>query len=198
MVPEKTFKRTPRRSKKSILKEINPEYSLEELMLKLKLQYFGHLMQKVIFSLEKDPDVWKDWGQEEKRVTKDEMVGWYHWLNGHEFEQTLGDSEGQGSLACCSAWGCKESDSTSWLNNWSSHSVRIPLMAARVFVAALDFLCCAAQTSRGGFSCYRAWALGSVGSVVVGLDLVTLWQVGSSQCVFSRSVVSGSVWPHEL
>ena len=66
-------------------------------------------------------------------------------------------------------------------------------MAARVFVAALDFLCCAAQTSRGGFSCYRAWALGSVGSVVVGLDLVTLWQVGSSQCVFSRSVVSGSV-----
>ena len=60
MVPEKTFKRTARRSKKSILKEINPEYSLEELMLKLKLQYFGHLMQKVIFSLEKNPDVWKD------------------------------------------------------------------------------------------------------------------------------------------
>ena len=51
---------TARRSNQSILKEINPEYSLEELMLKLKLQYFGHLMQKVIFSLEEDPDVWKD------------------------------------------------------------------------------------------------------------------------------------------
>ena len=52
----------------------------------------------------------KDWGQEEKRVTEDEMVGWHHWLNGHEFEQTPGDSEGQGSLAYCSSWGHKESD----------------------------------------------------------------------------------------
>ena len=50
----------------------------------------------------KDPDVGKDRGQEEKGVSEDEMVGWYHRLNGHEFEQTLGDSEGQGSLACCS------------------------------------------------------------------------------------------------
>ena len=50
----------------------------------------------------KDPDAGKDWGQEEKGVTEVEMVGWHHWLNGHEFEQTLGDSEGQGSLACYS------------------------------------------------------------------------------------------------
>ena len=57
----------------------------------------------------KDPDAWKDWRQEEKG-TEDEMVGWHHWLNGHEFEQTLGDSEGQGSLTCCRSWGCKESD----------------------------------------------------------------------------------------
>jgi len=144
MVPEKTFKRTARRSKKSILKEINPEYSLEELMLKLKLQYFGHLMQKVIFSLEKNPDVWKDWGQEEKGEAEDETVGWYHWLNGHEFEQTPGDSEGQGSLACCSAWGCRESDSTSCLSSWSSHSVRAPLMATlglRCYTG-LPLLCC--------------------------------------------------------
>ena len=112
VVPEKTFKRTTRWSKESILKEINPEYSLEELMLKLKLQYFGHLMQKVIFSLEEDPDVWKDWGQEEKGEAEDEMVGWYHWLNGYEFEQTLGDSGGQRSLACHSPWNCKESDVT--------------------------------------------------------------------------------------
>ena len=60
----------------------------------------------------KDPNARKDWGQEEKVVTEDEMVGWLHWLSGHEFEQTSGDSEGQGSLACCSPWGCKESDLT--------------------------------------------------------------------------------------
>ena len=53
----------------------------------------------------KDSDTGKDWGQEEKGVTENEMVGWHHWLNGYEFEQTLGDGEGQGSLACCSPWG---------------------------------------------------------------------------------------------
>ena len=90
---------TARRSNESILKEINPEYSLERLMLKLKLQYFGHLMWRAD-SLQKYPEAGKDWGQEEKGVTEDEMVGWYHQLNGQEFEQTLGDSEGQGSLAC--------------------------------------------------------------------------------------------------
>ena len=55
----------------------------------------------------KDPDAGKDSGQEEKEVTEDEMVGWIHWLKGHEFEQTPGDSEGQGSLECCSPWGCE-------------------------------------------------------------------------------------------
>ena len=60
----------------------------------------------------KDPDAWKDWGQEEKRAAEDEMVGWHHQLNEHQFTQTLGDSEGQGSLACCSPWGHKESDTT--------------------------------------------------------------------------------------
>ena len=65
----------------------------------------------------KDPDAGKDWRREEKRTTEDEMVGWHHQLNGHEFGQALGDSEGQGSLACCSSWGCKESDMTEQLNN---------------------------------------------------------------------------------
>ena len=60
----------------------------------------------------KDSDAGKDWGQEEKWETEDEMVGWHHWLNGHEFKQTLEDSEGRGSLACCSPWDCKESDLT--------------------------------------------------------------------------------------
>jgi len=65
----------------------------------------------------KDPDAGKDWGQQEKRATEDEVVGWHHWLKGHEFEQILRDSEGQESLACCSPWGHKESDETERLNN---------------------------------------------------------------------------------
>ena len=59
----------------------------------------------------------KDWGQEEKGVIEDEMVGWHHWLNGHEFEQTLRDSERQGSLARSCSWGHEESDTTWWMNN---------------------------------------------------------------------------------
>ena len=60
----------------------------------------------------KDPDAGSDGGQEEKGTTEGEMVGWHHRLNGHEFEQTLGAGEGQGSLVCCSLRGCKESDTT--------------------------------------------------------------------------------------
>ena len=62
-------------------------------------------------------DTRKDWRQEEKKMTEEDMVGWHHWLNEHEFEQAPGDGNGQGSLACCSLWGCKESDKTEWLNN---------------------------------------------------------------------------------
>ena len=102
---------TARRSNQSVLKEINPEYSLEGQMLKLKLQYFGHLLQKAD-SLEKTLMLGKIEGRRKKRVTEDETVGWHHRLNRHEFEQTQGDSEGQGSLECCSPWGCKELDRT--------------------------------------------------------------------------------------
>ena len=62
--------------------------------------------------IRKHPDAEKDWKQEEKGTTEDKTVGWHHWLNGHVFEQTPGDAEGQGSLACCSPWGGKESDVT--------------------------------------------------------------------------------------
>ena len=65
----------------------------------------------------KDPDAGKDWGQEDKGAAENKMVGWHHWLNGHEFEQTLGDGEGQESLVCCSPWGHKELDMTEQLNN---------------------------------------------------------------------------------
>ena len=100
------------------IKLVNPKgnqsWILEGLML--KLQYFGHLMWRA-YSLEKGPDAMKDWRQEEKGKAKDETVGWYHRLNGHEFEQALGDGEGQGRLVCCSLWGWKELDMTEQLNN---------------------------------------------------------------------------------
>ena len=73
--------------------------------------------------IRKDPDAGKDRRQEEKGMTVDEMVGWHHWLNGHEFEQTPGNSEGQGRLVCCSPWGCKELDMTEWLNSNNDYTL---------------------------------------------------------------------------
>ena len=99
-----------RRSNQSLLKEISPEYSSEGLMLKLKLQYFGQLMQRTD-SFEKTLMLGKIEGKEEKGLTVDEMVGWHPQLDGHEFEQAPGVSDGQGSLACS-----KESDTTERLN----------------------------------------------------------------------------------
>ena len=64
----------------------------------------------------KDCDAGRDWGQEEKGTTEDEMAGWHHWLDGHEFEWTPGVGDGQGGLACCNSWGRKELDTTEWLN----------------------------------------------------------------------------------
>ena len=112
---------TARRSNQSVLKEINPEYSLGGLMLKLILQFFGYLMWRTD-SLEKTLITGKDLRLEEKGLTEDEMVGWYHRLDEHEFEQAPGVGDEQGSLACCSPWGHKESDMTEELNwiqlNW--------------------------------------------------------------------------------
>ena len=110
---------TARRSNQSILKEISPGCSLERLMLKLKLQYFGHLKSWLVG---KDPEAGKDWGQEEKGTTEDEMVGWHHQLDGHGFGWTPGVGDGQGGLACCGSWGCKESDMTEWLN-WTERNI---------------------------------------------------------------------------
>ena len=84
----------------------------------------------------KDPDAGKNWGQEEKGVTEDEMVGWHHWLNGHEFEQTQGDSERQGNLVCCSSWSHGESDTTWQLNN--NNNLSIPTFMW-VFIMNVNF-----------------------------------------------------------
>ena len=110
---------TARRSNQSILKKISPGCSLEEMMLKLKLQYFGHLMQRVD-SLEKSLMLGGIGGRRRRR-RQDEMAGWHHWLNGHESEWTLGVCDGQGGLACCDSWGRKESDTTERLN-WTEQS----------------------------------------------------------------------------
>ena len=67
--------------------------------------------------IRKDPDAGKDWRQDDKVTTEDKMVGWHHQLKGHEFEQAPGDGEGQEGQMCCSPWGCKDSDTTEWLNN---------------------------------------------------------------------------------
>ena len=103
---------TARRSNELILKEISPEYSLEGLMLKLKLQYFGHLMRRTD-SLEKTLMLGMIEG---RRGRQDETVGWHHRFNGHEFERAPGVGEGQGSLVCCSPGCCKESDTTEGRN----------------------------------------------------------------------------------
>ena len=80
----------------------------------------------------KDPDAGKDWRQEKKGTAEDEMIGWHHWLNGHEFEQALGDGEGQGSLVCCSSWGCKEP----WLNDWpTTTNIKFVFFNVKVFIS---------------------------------------------------------------
>ena len=103
-----------RRSNQSILKEISSGCSLEGLMLKLKLQYFGHLLRRVD-SLEKTLMLGKIEGRR-RRGRQDELVGWHHQLDGREFEEVLGVGNGQGGLACCSSWGFKELDMTERLN----------------------------------------------------------------------------------
>ena len=105
---------TARRSNQSILKEISLGISLEGMMLKLKLQYFGHLRRRVDYW--KRLWCWEGLGQEEKGTTEDEIAGWHHWLDGRESEWTPGVGDRQGGLACCDAWGRKESDTTERLN----------------------------------------------------------------------------------
>ena len=103
---------TARRFNQSILKETSPGCSLEGLMLKLKLQYFGHFMQRVD-SLEKTLMLGGIGG---RRRRGRQRMRWHHWLEGRESEWTPGVGDGQGGLVCCDSWGCKESDTTEWLN----------------------------------------------------------------------------------
>ena len=110
---------TARRSNQSILKEISPEYSLKGLMGSwssntLATWWRSDSLEKTLMG--------KDWEQEEKGVTEDEMVGWRHWLNRREFGKTPGDGEGQGSLVCCSPSDRKESDMT---EDWTTTNILV-------------------------------------------------------------------------
>ena len=110
---------TARRSNQSILKEINPGISLEGNDAEAETPIFWPPYVKS-WLIGKDSDAGRDWGQEEKGTTEDEMAGWHHRLDGREFEWTLGVGYGQGGLACCNSWDCKESDMTEWLN-WTDY-----------------------------------------------------------------------------
>ena len=115
-------------------------------MLKPKLQYFGNLN----WLIWKDPDAGKDWGQEEKETTEDEMVWWHHRPNGPEFERALGDDEGQGSLVCCSPWGCQESDLVTEQRATAAKWERISSFLSRPFW--LQWLCQPDSLSKTVFS----------------------------------------------
>ena len=106
---------TARRSNQSILKESSPKYSLEGLMLKLKLHYFGHLMRRAD-SLEKTLMLGKIEGRRRRQQRMRWLDGITNSINGHEFEEAPGVGDGEGRLACCSPWGCRELDTTERLN----------------------------------------------------------------------------------
>ena len=121
---------TARRSNQSILKEIRREYSLEVLMLKLKLEYLGHLMQRTD-SLEKTLMLGKIGDRRRRGWERKMTLGWHHQLDRHEFEQALGVGDGQGSLACCSPWSGNKLDTTGQLN-WTEH------IQAAVFIIGVN------------------------------------------------------------
>ena len=106
---------TARRSNQSILKENSPEWFMGRTDAEAETPVLWPPDAKN-WLIGKDPDAGKDWRREEKRMTEDEMVGWYHQCDGHEFELALGVGDGQGNLVCCSPWGCKGSDMTKGLN----------------------------------------------------------------------------------
>ena len=108
---------TARRSNQSILKEISPVHGRTDVEAKTPILWPPDVKSWLIW---KDPNAGKDWGQEEKGTTEDQMVGGHHWLNRHGFGWTPAVGVGQGGLVCCGSWGCKELDRSEWLN-WTVH-----------------------------------------------------------------------------
>ena len=126
---------TARRSNQSILKDISPGCSLEGLMEAETPILWPSDAESWLTG--KNPDAGKDWGQKERGMTEDEMVGWHHRLDGHGLGWTPGVGDGQGNLACCGSWGRKESDTTEWLN-WTELTVSSSIQ--RIFFPAFSLL----------------------------------------------------------
>ena len=197
------------RSNQSILREINREYSLERLILKLKLQYFGHLMQTAD-SLEKSLMA----GKKEKRESVDEMPGWHHWCKRHELGQTLGDGEGHGGLPRCSPQFAR---SQTWLGNWKAtngciHFLGLPkqvttnlLVKIREIhsITVLEARCPKLRCWQGQILLWRLWkmilsCLSSFWWLQASLDL---WPHHFSPCITSASVsisTQSSPWPFSV
>ena len=124
----------------------------------------------------KDPDAEKDWRQEENGTTEDEMVGWHHWFNGHDFEQTLGNGERQGSLARCSPWGCKESDMTEWQNNNNNK--------LKIWVNKINFNEIYTSEDMSPFWVIKIWITG------IYLEFFHLWLFYLFITIFKKPMVS--------
>ena len=123
---------TARRCNQSILKEINPNIHWRIFIERTDAEAVTPILwppDVKNWLIGKDPDAGKNWGQEEKGTIEDEMVGWHHWLDGHEFEPAQGVGDKQGSLACCSPWGYKESDMTERLNwvRWLLENLKLSI-----------------------------------------------------------------------
>ena len=153
-----------RRSNLSILKKISPEYSLEG-QTNAEAETPPLLPPDVKnWLIGKDPDAEKDWRQEEKGMTENEMAGWYHWMKGHEFEQASGVGDGQGSLACWSPWGRKESEMTNWTNLRAS-----PLLLSSYYGVSVHCV----RNSIGWYFGLPFWEFETIWILVTGNKLVS-------------------------
>ena len=166
---------TARRPNQPILKEISPEYSLEGLMLKLKPQYFGHLIWRTD-SLEKPLMLGKIEGRRRRGWQRMRWLDGISRLNRHEFEQTPGVGNGQGSLACYSPWGCKELDTAEQLN-WIFHCIYVPHLLYPV-------------NCWGHLGCFQVLAI--VNSAAMNTRLHVYFRIMFTSGYMPRSGIAGS------
>ena len=146
----------------------------------------------------KDPDAYKDWKQEEKGMTEDEMVGWHHRLNGHEFGWDSAVGDGQGGLACCSSWGFKELHMTEWLN-WTElkgKSVNKCIWGFRSQVTAA--ISWPKESKSGHENMTKGYKHDFLGIAVHNAEFLICFHFPKCVCVLSHSYVSHCLWPHGL
>ena len=146
-------------------------------MLKLKFQYLPPDGNNWL--IRKAPDAGKDWRKEETRMTEDVIVGWHHRLNGHEFEQALRVGDGQGSLACCSPWGCKEPDMTE-LTATSLHTLHLEIPFRHQEVCAAGFLILRENIRHSWFLHQILWCIYQRNNVINEISTINTFGSNSS------------------